>query len=189
MVKRRRSRGRKNRNRRAESNPPSPALRESKHMAARPSGDGPNTVPRVSDGVGHQVEIAHHVEVSSGPLPPPSMLQAYEDIVPGAAERILSMAENQLAHRHHQESVRLSADVKLESRGQWMALGMVVTALALGGGLIAVGESAAGVATILGAAAGIGGVFVASKWKNRTSSPSSARGEPDLPSDLPAVPE
>ena len=36
----------------------------------------------------------------SGPLPPPSIMKGYEDIVPGSADRILSMAEN---HRQSME--------------------------------------------------------------------------------------
>lgn len=36
----------------------------------------------------------------SGPLPPPSIMKGYEDIVPGSADRILSMAENQAKHRY-----------------------------------------------------------------------------------------
>jgi uncharacterized membrane protein len=35
----------------------------------------------------------------SGPLPPPEILAQYNEIVPGAAERILKMAEEQSAHR------------------------------------------------------------------------------------------
>jgi uncharacterized membrane protein len=38
-----------------------------------------------------------------GPLPPPAMLQAYENIVPGAAARILAMAETQASHRRELE--------------------------------------------------------------------------------------
>ena len=35
----------------------------------------------------------------SGPIPPPDALAQYNNIVPGAAERILKMAENQAAAR------------------------------------------------------------------------------------------
>ena len=34
----------------------------------------------------------------SGPLPHPQHFKVYEDVLPGAAERILSMAENSMAH-------------------------------------------------------------------------------------------
>ena len=30
----------------------------------------------------------------SGPIPPPSIIKGYEEVLPGAAERIISMAEN-----------------------------------------------------------------------------------------------
>lgn len=36
----------------------------------------------------------------TGPLPPPSILAGYEQVLPGAAERIVSMAEKEQAHRH-----------------------------------------------------------------------------------------
>lgn len=38
------------------------------------------------------------------PLPPPGVLQRYEEILPGAAERILAMAENQQQNRLAQEN-------------------------------------------------------------------------------------
>ncbi|WP_254908530.1 DUF2335 domain-containing protein [Halomonas citrativorans] len=39
----------------------------------------------------------------SGPLPPSSEMERYESIMPGAADRILFMAEQQQKHRHDQE--------------------------------------------------------------------------------------
>ena len=39
----------------------------------------------------------------SGPLPPPESLAQYDKIVPGAAERIISMAEKEMEHRHKNE--------------------------------------------------------------------------------------
>lgn len=39
----------------------------------------------------------------SGPIPPPNILKQYDDIVPGAADRILKMAEQQSAHRQRLE--------------------------------------------------------------------------------------
>ena len=34
----------------------------------------------------------------SGPLPPPELLKQYDEVVPGAADRIISMAEAEQAH-------------------------------------------------------------------------------------------
>jgi uncharacterized membrane protein len=35
-----------------------------------------------------------------GPLPPPELLEHYEKVLPGGAERIFRMAENEQEHRH-----------------------------------------------------------------------------------------
>lgn len=40
----------------------------------------------------------------SGPLPRPEDLAKYEQIVPGAAERIIKMAEDEMKHRHNNEN-------------------------------------------------------------------------------------
>lgn len=45
--------------------------------------------------LGHRVSMTH-MEVTSGPLPPAAELERYERILPGAADRILSMAERSL---------------------------------------------------------------------------------------------
>ena len=39
-------------------------------------------------------------EVYQGPVPHPDLLQRYDKIVPGAAERLIALAEKEQAHRH-----------------------------------------------------------------------------------------
>ncbi|CUP44074.1 Predicted membrane protein [[Eubacterium] contortum] len=39
----------------------------------------------------------------SGPIPPPSIIKGYEEILPGSADRILAMAEKQSDHRQEME--------------------------------------------------------------------------------------
>lgn len=51
-------------------------------------------------------------EYYSGPLPHPRILKGYEEIVPGAAERILTMAENQASHRQDIEKIAINSNVK-----------------------------------------------------------------------------
>jgi len=48
----------------------------------------------------------------SAPLPLPSELESYERILPGAAERIFTMVENQSTHRQKLEVVALSAECR-----------------------------------------------------------------------------
>ncbi|MGI6241890.1 MAG: DUF2335 domain-containing protein [Candidatus Omnitrophota bacterium] len=46
-----------------------------------------------------------------GPIPPPDMLAQYNGVVPGAAERILKMAEEQSAHRQYLEKTVVNSDI------------------------------------------------------------------------------
>lgn len=50
-----------------------------------------------------EARLVAYSEHHSGPLPPPAVLQRYDQIVPGAAERIIKMAEEQSAHRRNVE--------------------------------------------------------------------------------------
>ena len=42
-------------------------------------------------------------EKFAGPIPPPPVMKQYEEILPGSADRILKMAENQSEHRQWME--------------------------------------------------------------------------------------
>jgi uncharacterized membrane protein len=46
----------------------------------------------------------HELTIHSGPVPSPEILEHYEQILPGAADRIIKMAETQMHHRHLLES-------------------------------------------------------------------------------------
>ena len=53
--------------------------------------------------------MRHH----SGPLPDPDTLQRYDQLSPGAAERIIAMAESEIAHRQSMERKQLDNDVEI----------------------------------------------------------------------------
>lgn len=63
----------------------------------------------------------------SGPLPQPSDMAKYEEVVPGAAERILKMAEKEQDKRHEKEEKEMRLKAKLALRGQ--SIGFVLTLL------------------------------------------------------------
>jgi uncharacterized membrane protein len=46
----------------------------------------------------------------SGPIPPPNIISGYEKILPGAADRILAMAEKQSEHRQEMEKKMVEAE-------------------------------------------------------------------------------
>lgn len=61
----------------------------------------------------------------SGPLPDPETLRGFEEVAPGSAERIISMAEKQHAHRIALESMVVTSDVR---RSWWGLVAAVATA-------------------------------------------------------------
>jgi uncharacterized membrane protein len=61
------------------------------------------------------MEVIHNIH--SGPLPRPQDFEAYNRILPGAADRILTMAETQGAHRQLLERRALTADMIQQATG------------------------------------------------------------------------
>lgn len=76
------------------------------------------------------VDTLRHVsEHFSGPIPPPHILEKYEAILPGAAERILAMAEKNSAHQIEIDKAIVDGKLKELSTGQ--KLGFYIAILAL----------------------------------------------------------
>ena len=96
----------------------------------------------------------------SGPLPPPVILEQYNNIVPGAAERILKMAEDQSAHRRDLESRVIKSDIFNSKLGLIFGFLIGIVAIVAGAFIAFKGqETAGGVISISGIAA-LAGVFV-----------------------------
>ena len=101
-----------------------------------------------------------------GPLPDPDSLALYEQLVPGAAERLLSVFEGQVAHRHRMES-------HSSSRRNWglaAAFVIVVLIVAAGAGLIYLGHGWAGAAVIGINVVGLAAVFITGGLRSRRGS-------------------
>ncbi|MEW6490361.1 MAG: DUF2335 domain-containing protein [Thermodesulfobacteriota bacterium] len=96
----------------------------------------------------------------NGPLPPPDAFEHYERTLPGAANRILAMAERQEAHRHAIEGDAVRAKIRQAYVGQ--AAGFLLAVTAIGGGmaLMYAGQSGWGFATVVTAVSGLVGTFV-----------------------------
>lgn len=69
-------------------------------------------------------------ESFSGPLPHPKILQGYDDVASGLAERIVQMAEREQAHRLACEEQMVRGAVNETVRGQWF--GLIVAILLIG---------------------------------------------------------
>lgn len=108
-----------------------------------------------------------------GPLPPPQVLQAYESIVPGAADRILRMAEAQSESRLQTERTIVNGDSKRAYLG--ILAGFILSMVVIGGGiyLIATGHDWAGASLIGLNLVGLAGVFVYGSKNLRDEQPES----------------
>lgn len=65
----------------------------------------------------------------SGPIPSADELEHLEQVLPGLADRVVSMAEREQSHRHGTMENLLDKEFALRGRGQWMALGALVLLL------------------------------------------------------------
>lgn len=134
------------------------------------------------------VEISAIVaEQYAGPLPHPDHLKQFEAVQPGAADRIIRMAEKQLAHLQEVESRVVASSLKLEAKGQWFAFG--ITLAIIGGGfyVISQGYSTEGLVPMIGAIAALAGIFIYGKRKKRKDQSGGVKGtarshfQPDVP--------
>lgn len=85
----------------------------------------------------HDDEIeSHHIAVRqmvrSGPIPPPEDLRIYEEICPGAADRIIAMAEKEQQNRHTNEQSLVTSVSKGNLRGITWA-GTISMVIVIGG--------------------------------------------------------
>lgn len=58
----------------------------------------------------------------SGPVPPPSALRGYEDVLSGAANRIITMAESEMSQAHTMQRRALNWSIVSQIGGQLCAL-------------------------------------------------------------------
>lgn len=86
----------------------------------------------------------------SGPLPPPNILQGYENIQSGFADRIIKMAECQASHRQNLEKKVVDSNTQNEFIGMCFAFVLTVSLMSLGFYLIINDKSTAGYFALFG---------------------------------------
>ena len=87
--------------------------------------DEPETAPE-GDSL---ISVERSLQAFEGPIPPPDMLAHYEEVLPGAAERIITFAERQQDDRMRVNERVLDlfgADLRVEAIGQYSALVIAV---------------------------------------------------------------
>lgn len=115
-----------------------------------------------------KVQISHERHYS-GPLPLPEDLAKYDHIVPGAAERILRMAEKEMDHRHVEDS-KLSKGVIYTTKISIVFAFICVLILSgLSFYAIHLGHAAVGGSIAVGAIAAVAGAFLYKSKRTRNS--------------------
>ena len=103
----------------------------------------------------------------SGPYPPPQLLRGYEDVLPGSADRIIKMAEEQQRHRHHLEKTTVEGAGKRAHQGLWLGFVISLVVLGLGTAVILLGHEAAGATIMSVDVVALAGVFVYGRREQR----------------------
>lgn len=62
-----------------------------------------------------------------GPVPPPELLNQYDVVVPGAADRLLFMAEEEGRHRRGLVDRAVDANIASDKRGQYLGFVIAMT--------------------------------------------------------------
>ena len=93
----------------------------------------------------HSIQIA---EFTSGPLPSPHVLAGYETILPGAADRILSMAEKEQAHQHQDKNSQTREVSKIMLWGQICSFIVAISAVSFSFILLLYDKQIAGFVTL-----------------------------------------
>lgn len=70
-------------------------------------------------------------EYFSGPIPPPRHLQQYDEISPGSANRIISMAEKAQEHNISMEAKLVAAEISDQKLGMWLGFAALVVLVIL----------------------------------------------------------
>ena len=101
-------------------------------MSRRRRRKGPSRLPERPnhESVNQEVTVQREEHLLSGPLPAPDVLRGYDDILPGAAERIIRMAEKEQADIHEAGLLALRETAAGNRRGQ--VIGGIVALAALG---------------------------------------------------------
>lgn len=102
----------------------------------------------------------------SGPLPDAREFARYETTLPGAADRILQLAEKQANHRMEMERAVIFGGVFQQKAGLACATTVVLATLGLTAYMASIHEGLWGLAAVLGEISAIAGAFVYSTKKN-----------------------
>lgn len=100
----------------------------------------------------------------SGPLPPAREFRIYESVLPGAADRIIAMAEREQVHRQGLETKVVGEDLSIKRSGQLLSLFALFMMLAVVTIFAYLGHPGAGATLGTGVIVAVIAIFHGQKW-------------------------
>lgn len=126
----------------------------------------------VLEGLPDETRIAYAQAVSfQGPLPPPVLFKGYEEILPGAAERILQLAEREQEHRQGWEMSVMDAQRSNNRRGQWLGFGIAAMGIVSAVICALLDKPSIAIASLAPVVAGILASFIFRKTSSESDQP------------------
>ncbi len=113
------------------------------------------------------IETAVHF---SGPLPHPKILAQYERVFPGSAERILTMAEQEAAHRQKIEARIMESACRSQDRGPVLGFTLALVVIGIGALLVFNGKETTGLVALVSALAAMVIPFVIGRRRQERES-------------------
>lgn len=155
---------------------------------SRPANKAPTALPRQETQPLEQQRLLVRRQELSGPLPDPVTFQHYNTVLPGAAERILAMAEENAKHAREMDKAVLSAQLQLEqgitvTQRIGQACGVLAASLVLGVAAYAIKCGYPTTAAVLGGTTIVGlvTVFVQGRKEEQTPPPNEQKRKEEGP--------
>ena len=125
-------------------------------------------VPTVVEPEQQSTAMAHfRAEFFEGPLPHPETLAEYDRISPGAASRILAMAEEQSKHRQELEKLVVRSNTRSQDRGPILGFILALMVICIGGYLLLTDKEIYGLVALIAALAAVVVPFITGKRAQR----------------------
>lgn len=130
-----------------------------------PGSFDPSGRPSSQTAIAFQTQLVQH----SGVLPPAEQLAAYDRVMPGLAERIVTMAEREQSQSHAQARQAMKFTESLHKRGQWFGLFAILAACATAAAFAFAGAPKWGAVIVLASLGSLAGAFILDRRHNPDS--------------------
>ncbi len=100
------------------------------------------------------------LEIRQSPLPHPEIIEQYDRVLPGSAERLMRLVEQEAEHRRALEAQQLHSEMMETRIGQWMAFLIGVFTIAAGAYTALHGAELPGALIGSGGVIGLTAVFI-----------------------------